>query len=342
MFHHLSTAPQHAGRTAPLPPARDPLPLDINDDPDFKNWHAIGRHGNYLLDAGNQEAFVAFYQAQKGDGRTLLLEACAKNLAHSEMFELWARQSPKNAVVQLFAGANLSHRAWEARGGKLASNVGGGQWEVFLLWLSAAYRHLQASIELDPSDAEPYHRTMRVLIGDSSLSDKFIEDYFAETVKRRPDHLLAHQDMLTRLTEKWGGSHDMMFDFANRITNAAPVGSLLHTLTPMAIIERMVYYTINGDYDGGNQYLKSPEVRDKLAASYAKSVDSSKLQQTPLTPILFNWMAAALIYSNVKVGRKECLDKMGDRVTDRPWAYISMPVFGIVNELRGDFGLPPL
>ena len=332
--------PSHA--PVAMPPERNPLPLDPTLDPDPGLGHVIPAYGQHLLNANALDAFTAYYQSLQSDDRTILLEGCAKNLDNLQLIEKWAGESPKNHVAQLFAGSIYSHRAWEARGGKLASEVGGGQWNLFSAWLKTAAAYLESAIALDPKDAESYHRMMRVLTGDASLSSKSYLDFFKSAIALRPDHLYAHMEVLTQRCEKWGGSHKLMFDFADETSNRAPEGSLLHVLVPMAILERMVYYMIEKDYDGANSYLRSQAIRDRLAAIYAKTIDSPKLQITPLTPVLYNWLAAALIYSNSHAGRKVLLEKMGDRITERPWAYITMPVIGGVNELRSDFQLPPL
>ena len=149
-------------------------------------------------------------------------------------------------------------------------------------------------------------------------------------------------DMLTSLTAKWGGSHEEMFAFAEGVV--AKVGGdciILHTLRPMAAIERMVAFIIDKDYDGGNAYLRSKDVQDKMKACYA-IVQGGALEGHPFAPVFYNWLAATLIYGHAAEGKKECLELMGDRITARPWAYISMPVIALVNDLRDDFKLQRL
>lgn len=340
MFHSLYPA-QAAQLDAPLPPSRETPVIDISGDPDPGFGHPISRHGQRLLDLHDHAAFADFYRAQKGDARTILLEACAKNLNNADQLEQWAMTTPNDAVAQLFAGASYSHKAWEARGGRLASDVGGGQWQLFGLWLKEAADYLQKAIRLDPGDPEPYHRMMRVLNGDASLSDKSIRQYFDLVVQRRSDHVLAHMDFLTTLTAKWGGSHEQMFNFAESVVAKVSANSILHVLRPMAAIERMVSFIIDKDYDAANAYLRSEEVQKKMRACYA-AAQSGAFADNPLAPVFYNWLAAALIYGNAPEGKKECLELMHDRITERPWAYISMPIIALVNDLRDDFKLPRL
>jgi hypothetical protein len=340
MFHSLYPA-QAASLTAPLPPSRETPVIDIGADPDPGFGHAIGRHGQRLLDIQDHAAFTAYYRSLKGDARSLLLEAVAKHLPNADHLEQWALVDTRNAVAQLFAGAAYSHKAWEARGGRLASEVAGGQWQLFGLWLRQAADYLQKAIALDPADAEPYHRMMAVLNGDASISTKTLRNYFDLTVQRHPGHLLAHMDMLTSLTAKWGGSHAQMFAFVDGVLAKAGPDSMLHTLQAMAAIERMVAYIIDKDYDGGNAYLRSREVQTKMKACYA-IVQRGALTDQPLAPVFYNWLAATLIYGHAEEGRKECLELIGDRITTRPWAYISMPVIALINDLRDDFKLPRL
>jgi hypothetical protein len=340
MFHRLYPA-DAVQLAAPMPPDREPLTIDVAADPDPGFGHPIGRYGQRLLELGDVNAFAAYYRGLKGDARTLLLEACAKNLDNADLLERWAMSTPRDAVAQLFAGAVYSHKAWEARGGRLASEVGMGQWELFVIWLKEAAAYLTQAIHLDAADAEPYHRMMRVLGGDGSLSDKTVRHYFELTIQRRPQHLLAHMEMLTSLTAKWGGSHELMFKFVDDTLAKAPANSILGALQPMAAIERMVSFIIDKDYDAANAYLRSEEVQSKMRVCYA-AVQSNAFADHPFATVYYNWLAATLIYGRAEEGRKECLALMGDRITDRPWAYIGMPVIALVNDLRDDFKLPRL
>ncbi|MEM7035533.1 MAG: hypothetical protein AAF570_01065, partial [Bacteroidota bacterium] len=324
------------------PPSNAAAPSDPNTTPDPGLGAEIVDKGRALVRARNFAALRDLYVSHQGDDRTILLEGVCKQLGNSDALETWALQSPKDAVATLFAGTNYCFQAFEARGGRLAKDVQGGQWALFGKFLSESAKMLEASIAADPSDAEPYHRMIRVLLGDNALSTRSYMDYFEEARRRRPHHLYAHMDALTHKCEKWGGSHHQMFTFARESLKNAPDGTLLATLIPMANIERMVYYRIENDVDGANNFLRSENAKAELHDAYMKSVGSPNLEQTPLTPVLYNWMAANLIYSASKVGRQETLQRMGNQITDRPWAYISMPVYGHVNDLRKDFRLPPI
>jgi Domain of unknown function (DUF4034) len=337
MFHSIYPA-QATALTAPQPPSRETPVIDIGADPDPGFGHAIGRHGQRLLDIRDHAALTAYYRTLSGDGRCLLLEAVARHLPNIDQLEQWALADTGNAVAQLLAGAAYSHKAWEARGGRLANEVGGSQWQLFGMWLKQASGYLQAAIRLDPHQAEPYYRMMAVLIGDSSLSDRSLRTFFDLAIERHPGHLLAHMDMLTSLTAKWGGSHEQMFAFAEAAVAKAGPDSILHALRPMAAIERMVAFIIDKDYDGGNAYLRSKDVQARMQACYAM-VQGGALEGHPFAPVFYNWLAATLIYGHAAEGKKECLELMGDRITARPWAYISMPVIALVNDLRDDFKL---
>lgn len=318
-----------------------PSPTDPHQEPDPAFGHPLAFKARRYAQFGDLEGLEHFYQAHQGDDAHLIVKAITDNNDFSERLEEWGYAAKDSATAQLFCGQNFHWRAWEARGGRLAKDVSGGQWKLFGTWLDEAEAYLHRAKDLNPRDAEPWAALIGVHLGKSGASQAAAEAMLDQVHARHPSHLPAHLATLTHTLEKWGGSHDAMYEFARRITQREPDGSPLHTVVPGAILERSVYYIIEKDADGANAYLQSSETRNFLYEAYLKSSGSDQLTQTCLTPIVHNWFACAAIYSQLKVGRV-ALQKMGAAITDRPWAYFGMPVIGQVNELRDDFGYDPV
>ena len=211
---------------------------------------------------------------------------------------------------------------------------------MFGTFLAEAAKHLNAAMQLRIEDPEPYYRMIRVRLGLNG-ADPEVDSLLEKVRQRHKWHLLAHMDALTHKCEKWGGSHAAMFEFARSRTRNEPAGSPLWTLIPMMILERSVYFTIENDYEGANSWLRSDAVIDELHDAYMKSAGSQMLVETPLTPVIHNWFACNLVYSNLKVA-KEAMGKVGHKVQERPWVYIDVPAYKHINNLRKDYGYPPI
>lgn len=330
----------------PDPPASDPVhggiqeATDPHAEPDTGFGHPLASKARQYARTGDLKGLAAFYESKSGDEATLIAAAVCENNEFSGMLEDWGLQAPASSTAQLFCGLNFNWRAWEARGGRLASEVSGGQWNLFGTWLAEAEKHLQAAISLRPGDHEPYHRMIYVLLGREGATPK-AQQYLAKVREIHPWCLPAHLAAFAHTLKKWGGSHEQMWAMARDMSAAEADGSPLHTLIPAAIMERCVGYMIDDDAEGANAFLQSDAVRQELYAAYIKSSGSAAFVETPMSPYVHNWFACALIYSQLKAGR-EALQKVGKQVTDRPWAYIRMPVYGHVNDLRADFGYDPI
>lgn len=343
-----SATPPPQGPPRPDPPVPDPptpdghsgTPTDPYAEPDPGFGHPLSNQARQYARLGDLNGLAAFYEGKRGDEATIIVEAVCKNNDFSGLLEDWGLKASQSATAQLFCGTNFNWRAWEARGGRLASEVSGGQWNLFGTWLDEAQKHLQKAIQLRPGDHEPYHRMIYVLLGKHGATLES-QEYLQKVNQIHPNCLMAHLATLTHTLDKWGGSHAAMWKFARDVSARSPEGSPLHALIPAAIIERSVSYMIDKDTEGANDFLQHQDTRDELYQAYLMSSGSNALLDTPLTAVVHNWFACALIYSQLKVGR-DALQKVGSQITDRPWAYIRMPVIGHVNELRSDFGYPPI
>ncbi len=321
--------PQSEQESTPSDPHRPAAPY-LN--------HDLGVQARKYAELGDFKGLDQFYRSKAGDDATLIVSAVTNSNDFTDRLEEWGYQYKDSPTAQLFCGENFNWRAWEARGGRLAKDVSGGQWEVFGTWLEEADNYLARAQELDPRDPEPWYRSIGVLLGREGASERS-QTLLDNVLQRHPYHLSAVLHTLTHTLEKWGGSHEAMNDFAQRIHTEAHVGSPLHTVVAAAHLERGVYYIIEDDVDGANEFLRSDAATDFLWVAYQKSLASGKLPSTSMTYLVHNYFACALIYSGLQGGR-EALLLVGDEITDRPWAYFGNPVWGHVNKLRKSFGYP--
>ncbi|MQS06113.1 hypothetical protein [Streptomyces alkaliphilus] len=91
---------------------------------------------------------------------------------------------------------------------------------------------------LAPDDPTPFITELFVARGLDYRRPDF-EAVWAEITRRRPDHMGAHLTALTHWSEKWHGSRDEAYGFAQSSAAAAPGGSLLPALPLFAVYEHL-------------------------------------------------------------------------------------------------------
>jgi len=124
-------------------------------------------------------------------------------------------------------------------------------WPLFFSRLQDAEADLARAIELDPEDPTPWEFLLRSGRGLQIETDELVERFQAARA-RHPEDYRAHQMLLLALCQKWGHSHEMMFDFARQVAEAVSEGSGVHALVPQAHVERWLYFSMEEppDHDG--------------------------------------------------------------------------------------------
>lgn len=236
----------------------------------------------------------------------------------------WCKSEPGSALAFLVQGRALIERAWDARGHGTSDSVTEAMNQRFESLLEAAEQSLHRAAELDPQDPTPWAYLLTTARGlGHGLAEA--QRLYQEAASRDPLHHSAHRQMLSIISEKWGGSHDDMFNFARSAAGRAPDGHDLATLIIDAHIERWLYFSFEDDDKGAKRYLKDESARQECLAAYMRSLASPQLLVRRSTIYARN--SVAMWFFLVK-DRNHLLGEVaqiGNAYCEVPWCYWDEP-----------------
>lgn len=258
----------------PSPPS--PSTLHFDDDLGDRAAHAL----RGLIEEGRVADAASWLGAvRQWDARAFYVDSASRWPGRPAWLDRWVEASPDVALALLVRGDHAIHWAWAARGN--AWEPAAGAEATFRERLLLAEDDLQRAAEMDPDDPTGPCLLIRVARGRRlSLAEKF--DRFQMLVARDPRHRQGHAEMLRSVTEKWGGSHDLMFQFARSAREDAPAGSPLHTLIVEAHVERWLLADREGA-DAG--YWRLPHVVADVTDAAAAYLAAPASEPTPLDVI---------------------------------------------------------
>jgi hypothetical protein len=221
-------------------------------------------------------------------------------------------------------GVRLIEHAWEARGHGTSDTVSDKGHDLFKQRLQQADRELSQAAKLDPADPTPWAHRLTVARG-LGLGQGHARQLYQEAAKRYPQHYTAHMQMLAVLTEKWGGSHQAMFDFARKAAERAGEGSHLGVLVIYAHIERWLYYRFDDDKKGMDKYPKERATQEECTSQYQRSLGSPQLQVRRTTILARNVAAMWFFLAKDRKRLQSEVAQIGNAYTDSPWGYWDTP-----------------
>jgi len=220
----------------------------------------------------------------------------------------WVESAPEDAMARTFRAARSTRYAWEARGGGYAETVKRESWPLFFSRLDAAESDLVVASNLTPDDPGPWVAMITVAMGKSMGIDE-VRRRFAEVERRHPNHAQACQQVLQAVAAKWGGSHELMFEFARSVGVRAPEGSAAHAVIATAHYEFWI-----AEKAGNMGYFKRPDIRAEIAEAARRCFTSSG--DSPRTLIARGSFAMLYMVMNEAALAVEQIDLAGGIVAE--------------------------
>jgi len=296
------------------------LPEPIRDA--FHGEEAFRREIAQLREGNWQPAATRLKQTRAADDRAYV--AGMMMGAAGPWTEDWLAAEPTRAEPWMMRGLFRIGWAWEARGSGRAEDVAEDAWPEFHARLKLAEEDLQEATARDAKDALPWAYlliTGRALeVGVEELRRRY-----EEARKRAPEAWQVSWLMLEALTEKWSGSHELMFEFARAVSAAAPPGSALHALVAEAHLQRWLYFRMEGDREGELAYYRTPEVQEELRRAWASGPGSPTFRAGRFAPNQRALFAFAFTLGGDDASARAVFDQL-DRVTTEPWQHIGEPM----------------
>jgi hypothetical protein len=254
------------------------------------------------------------------DDHTFYVKAAAYTSGVERWVDDWVAAEPRSTLPLLVKGAHAIDWAWDARGGGRADTVSAEAFKVFFKRLKIAEDCLDDVTDRDRDSATPW--AFLVILGRArQVGIDETRRRFEEARQRYPWHLEAHDQMLQQLCAKWGGSHELMHEFAQRTLTEMPAGSPLGRLTAIAHLEHGTELP-RGE---NSAYLASAEVGQQLLAAAERSVRHPDYVRRPGWPVTHSAFAMMFTFAEEFAAAVEQFEVIGDLVTEWPWRYFGAP-----------------
>ncbi|MEU5347731.1 hypothetical protein AB0H18_44230 [Streptomyces sp. NPDC020766] len=236
-------------------------------------------------------------------------------LHHHGWLDDWNRARPGDPDLALVLAELEIDRAWQIRTAARARHVSQEQFHAFRTLLNDATPVLRTAADLNPGDPVPW----RILIGHAmglGTPREVFDEYLARGRDGDPHNLGLHTRAVQYLAQKWYGSHDEMFGFAESAAAAAPEGSLLRGLPLQAVTEYALEHAagigqgpvawsrIEAHVEAGRELSAAYGPGDRQAAGFR------------------NHLALALIRCDREHEALEIFRLIGTDARTFPWAYL--------------------
>ncbi|HEY6096323.1 MAG TPA: DUF4034 domain-containing protein [Gallionellaceae bacterium] len=275
-----------------------------------------------LLRDGNVKKLKQLFSGIQGDwSRRYFYSLAMSRSFPSDKLEKWVRAEPESADAHLVYGARMLKLAWAARGYGKGGEVSEERWQNFYRLLEQTESMLLRAASLNKHDPTPWVYLIMVAVyrsDDESLEEK----YFNEAIARDRENWHAHINRLTALSEKYGGSHEEMFEFARRAAEKSPETSLLRCLILKAHSEYWKYVQyFEDDVEHANAYRLREDVIEECLQAYEGALAQCEGGSHDLIFVRINAAGTFWILSQQQPLRRE-LQKLSGQIDDIHWRWV--------------------
>ncbi|MFJ2648735.1 hypothetical protein ACIO1C_18625 [Streptomyces sp. NPDC087420] len=300
-----------------------------------------------------RDLLAATRRGAEWERRGIFVPQLARNaLHHRGWLDAWLAEAPEDPDAVLVKAELCVAQAWEIRTGSRAQDVSKDQFQAFFALLDDAVPVISTAAELNPTDPVPWQIALTHATGSQAPREVFAA-YWAEATARAPHHYGCHRAALQYLCEKWHGSHEEMFDFAEQAAAEALPGSQLHALPLLAAVEYEVAADPTTTAATADTALGAPRnrpvpaitlhtpsgasrtparTRIHAATERALALSDAHPPGDPDAATVRNHLALTLILAGRHAEALEQFRRIGTHATELPWAY-----FGEAREEFLDF-----
>ncbi|SPE62023.1 hypothetical protein SNS2_4345 [Streptomyces netropsis] len=284
-------------------------------------------------DAPLRTAFAAAASGDFGAARELLAatrhdmqwerrDGCVSDLASFALhnpgwLDAWLSEAPEDPDAMLVKADLCIRQAWEIRSSARADEVSEDRFRGFFALLEDAVPVIGAAIELNPADPVPWRVALTHARGCQAPREIF-DSYWEEATARSPHHFGCHATALQYLCDKWYGSHEEMFAFAERAADEALPPSKLRSLPLQAAVEYVIVASAVAD---------GPIDPARIDAAIQRALDMVAHYEAgdPEVADVRNHLALMLANSGRWAESLEQFRAIGVHATRFPWAYVGDP-----------------
>lgn len=196
---------------------------------------------------------------------------------HVELYARWVKREPGSSEAHLMRAEALARRGYDVRGSDTFDTVSARDAGTFATLTERARISYLEAARLDPDDPAPW---AGLLLTGTSLGMPLSEawELYAEAAERHPGNWVAAEAMLRATCRKWGGSHEVMFEFAREAAEGAPLGDPRNALIALAHFERWMYFAwFDDDRGAGARHCADPGVQAEVEAALMEAFGPAPL-----------------------------------------------------------------
>ncbi len=270
----------------------------------------------------NTEELMRLYSEETLGGKYQIVDQMFESGNRSCILKMMS-DYPDSYIPYLFAGSFQAGRARDIHAGRRSNDIEESEWDEIQHFSELAKQYLKKALgkkQFDSIISIPLGRSLG-WSGQNDLTDAVFK-YGAKDKK----NFIVFNIRLIGLTQKWGGSHDQMFDFARHYSSGSAAGDL-HGLIAGAHIERWFWSDAFADEpEIAQSYFKEQSVIDELCLHY------EDLKQTRTEDVFsylaVNRFAVCFYLSNQKAQLHDALSFLGGNVTKMPWCWTDEGTLG--------------
>jgi hypothetical protein len=203
----------------------------------------------------------------------LVVERLTASLASDEtltpLLGRWREAAPRSRFEPLVRARLEVRFAWRARGGDYAHEVPESAWPNWHAHLDRADAALAEAATRAPDLAEPHAERVWVALLRGRPQEE-IRAHYDAALRIEPGSELAHRNLLTALTPRWGGSDDAMLAFARYTAQQHPEDARLGLLVHHA--HREIAASLSEDV--ARRYYRAPAVWEEVSHALLRLIEA--------------------------------------------------------------------
>jgi hypothetical protein len=295
----------------------DKTPILPNAEP--KIWYQL----DLCLENSNISEIFTIYE--NGSDR---LKADVVRYLHAinnyESITFYCAQNTDHYLSHYVQGIINSNLSQKSRGSRPANETSATQFRNMHEYATIAVNNFHNALAMNDQDINIYTDLMIPMLYLNAEKQQFLD--YAETASALTTYnfRLFTQTLLS-LTEKWGGSHEMMFNFAKKISDNSDSGAAHHCLIAYAHTERWLYFGMNDETTGQKLYFKNPVVQTEIINAYEKFVKGRNSSKHRTCFLASHYFALCFYHMNDETRFSQEYNYLNHclELNTYPWCYLN-------------------
>jgi tetratricopeptide (TPR) repeat protein len=201
------------------------------------------------LDSEFEQYQVAFEKSPRAElNEKLAFDSfAADDPSVGDLIEEWTIARPNSFAAHMAMGSYFSWRGWHTRGAGFADQTPSGQFDKMGKFFAQSAEETKMALKLKPKLSIAY----AVLLGEArGESDRTVHETLERDALRQiPASFVIREEVMESMYPRWGGSHEMMAEFAQQSQALVKENPYMHWLRGFIDSDEGEMLGIHGEYD---------------------------------------------------------------------------------------------